>query len=201
MLKVQLDPTGTWLVEKQQATQSPAVLLIGDSRVSQWSRFPPLDNTFIYGFSGFTSEQVKLSLKEVHIPSSVGIVIIQVGINDLKAIGLLEEKSTLIQQRVFANIVEISKNFLGKDIEVYVTTIIPAKKEVSFPRSLIWSDAIDESVELVNQQLRNLEVEGVNVIDAAELFDSQDQLYKDTLHFNKHGYKKLNQLINAKIQH
>jgi len=194
LMKVQLDPTGRWFDASKEKITSPSCLFIGDSRVSQWKKYPPFCDSFMYGFSGFTSSQILLALPMLEIPDSVERVFLQLGINDLKAIGLYEDRENSIRSNLVGNLDAISLFFLRENIDVYITTIIPAS-EISYPRKFIWSALIDESVHDINSQLLTWNVKGIKVIDITKEFNQKYDLYKDELHLNTAGYKMLNELI------
>lgn len=194
LMKVQLDPTGRWFDTFNDNIGSPDCLFIGDSRVSQWKKYPPFCDSFMYGFSGFTSTQILLAMPMLEIPDSVEIVFLQLGINDLKAIGLYENKASTIRSNLIKNLEAITHFFLNKSINVYITTVIPSGK-INYPRKLIWSALIDSSVNDINAYLLTLNMKGLQVIDTSKEFNQQFELYKDELHLNKMGYGKLNMLI------
>jgi len=194
LMKAQLDPTGTWFDIYKKNVGSPNCLFIGDSRVSQWKVPPSFCKSFMYGFSGFTSSQIFLALPMLEVPDSVDTVFLQLGINDLKTIGLYEDKEYDIRSNLMKNLDGIALFFVKKNIKVYITTIIPAGK-ISYPRKLIWTTLVDESVDEINRYLLRLNVKGIEVIDAAIEFNQRYELYKDELHLNSKGYEKLNEVI------
>lgn len=198
----ELDPLGLDHFQNQPIQQlgnDPIVVFFGDSRAAQWTN-PHLDDfTFINrGIGNQTSAQVAGRF-EAHIkPLRPNIVIIQVGINDLKTIPLFPERKQEIISDYESNIRTIIQDSQGINATVILTTIFPAGRNVPFTRRLVWSDDIYKAIKEVNEFILGLADERVIVFDAANLLADPDGKIQpgyssDLLHLNTEGYDVLNQ--------
>ncbi|MEL6384877.1 MAG: GDSL-type esterase/lipase family protein [Cyanobacteria bacterium J06626_18] len=199
--KTQLDPLGLdeypINADHSTASQKPRLVFLGDSRVAGWP-FPASDRyEFINrGIGGQTSVQVSQRFDQ-HVRSlQPDAVLIQVCINDLKAMGLFPNRADAIVANCKANIQKMIE--ASKEVEaiVILTTIFPVGS-VPLERQPFWSEAIGEAVEEVNDDLLALADDQVIVLDTvAILADSEGQLLpeysKDELHLNAQGYAALN---------
>lgn len=199
---VELDPLGLSSFQSSTNGQdledgSPTIVFFGDSRAAQWPN-PQLD-AFLFinrGIGNQTSAQV-LSRFDAHVkPLQADIVIMQVGVNDLKTIPLFPERKREIIANCKANIEKMIQDSLELGATVIVTTIFPTG-EIPLLRRLVWSDEIDRAIEEVNDFIRNSAEDQVIVFDAAEILaDTNGQMKReyslDALHLNTYGYEALN---------
>ena len=123
------------------------------------------------------------------------IVVIQVGINDLKTVALFPERRNLIVANCRANIKRIVDDSKNLGAVVILTTIFPVG-EVPLQRKPFWSDDIAKSVNEVNAYIATLAEDKVIIFDAFSILaDSQGMMLKygsDELHLNNQGYEILN---------
>ncbi|MFT3893649.1 MAG: GDSL-type esterase/lipase family protein [Anaerolineales bacterium] len=197
----ELDPLGLSYfqdTETQASTGLPVVVFFGDSRAAQWITPQTTGYTFINrGIGNQTSAQVANRF-DAHIkPLHPQVVIIQVGINDLKTIPLFPERKQEIIENCEANIQKIIQNSLDANATVILTTIFPTSGNVPLTRRLVWSDDIYQAIDEVNSFLRSLQNERVLVFDAANIISNTDGNTKleyslDLLHLNTNGYETLN---------
>lgn len=199
--KTQLDPLGLdkYPVNAAQSikSQKPRLVFLGDSRAAGWP-FPESDRyEFINrGIGGQTSVQVSKRF-DYHVrPLQPDVVLIQVCINDLKAIGLFPNRQDEIVANCKVNIQQMVEASTAIGATVILTTIFPVGT-VPLERQPFWSDAIGEAVEEVNDYLLTLADEQVIVLDTVSvLADSRGQLLpeysRDELHLNAQGYVVLN---------
>ncbi|MGB6014213.1 MAG: SGNH/GDSL hydrolase family protein, partial [Nodosilinea sp.] len=136
-------------------------------------------------------------------PLNPDVVVIQVGINDLKTIALFPERKDSIIEACKINIKEIVKTSKDTGAAVIVMTIFPAG-EVPLERKLFWSDEIGQAIEDVNNYIATLADEETVVFDPfRDLADEQGKMLKkyslDELHLNEQGYRFLNQKLAALI--
>jgi len=181
------------------------VVFFGDSRAASW-KAP--------GFSGIEfvnrgiASQTSIQVRE-RFPSHVqslkpDVVVIQVGINDLKAIALFPDRKASIIADCQANIKHMVDDSKKLGATVIVTTIFPVG-EVPLERRPVWSDAIAEAVQEVNAYISTLADHKTIVMDAFSLLaDSQGKMkpqYEiDELHLNSQGYVVLNQELAKQLQ-
>jgi lysophospholipase L1-like esterase len=197
-----LDPLGLAFFENSAGQQGvpdgkPVLVFFGDSRAAQWPD-PPIDTYQIVnmGIGNQTSAQVAGRFDEHIRPLQPEIVVLQVGINDLKTIPLFPESKQDIILRCQANIQTIIQNSLEMGSSVIITTIFPTG-EIPLHRRLVWSDDVDYAVEEVNNYIRGLAQNHVIVFDTAKILaDTNGQIKQeysfDELHLNAAGYQTLN---------
>lgn len=181
--------------------RQPVVMLLGDSRVSQWEPLPQVEGFDIVnlGQNGLTSSQMLFQLLHLQIPKNVRGAVIQVGINDLKAIGFSPQQADAIAGQCRTNIAEAVDLLRAEDIQVVLLPVIPTGKPTLLRRS-VWSEKIDTAVADINDYLKTLQQPGVIVLQIDALSDADGRLkseYRlDTLHLNRTGYQALNELVN-----
>jgi lysophospholipase L1-like esterase len=199
-----LDPLGlnSYPNSAEKKTQ-PVIVFYGDSRAASW---PPPDkiknvNIINRGIGGQTTAQV-LGRFQQHVTSlKPQLILIQVGVNDLKTIPLFPEQKEAIIRNCKTNIGQIVKNSLDTGAKVVVTTIFPLGK-VPVERKPFWSDDVAIAINDVNDYIKTLARDRVIVFDSSQvLANSQgivDPKYsRDLLHINSEGYAALNQEVTG----
>ena len=179
------------------------VVFFGDSRAANWPAPIGFDEIeFINrGLGAQTSTQVTQRF-EYHLnPLQPQIIILQVGINDLKTIPLFPDQNERIVANCKANIQQIVAQSVASGVTVILTTIFPVGG-VPFERKPLWSDDVAESVDEVNAYLRTLAAEKVIIFDAYSILADDDGRMKaeyseDELHINGRGYEALNNELAA----
>lgn len=193
------DPT-----PNQQGAVNPdrtTVVFFGDSRAATWPAPPDLDQfEFINrGIGSQTSTQVVLRF-DYHIkPLEPQIVVVQVGINDLKTIPLFPARQEVIIARCKENIRQIVTRSTDLGATVVLTTIFPIGK-VPLERRPFWSDEVAPAIDELNAYIHSLAGANVTVVDAhAILADdaglTRTEYQEDFLHINAAGYKALNSVL------
>jgi len=198
-----LDPLGLSayppdLVVPAKAAGTKRVLFFGDSRAYYWLALTELTQLeFINrGIGGQTTTQV-LARFDAHVtPLQPDLVIVQVGINDLKTIPLFPAQKAMIIANCKANLATIVERSTALGATVILTTIFP-HGQVSLQRRPFWSGAVKEAVAEVNAYLFTLADERVVIFDSAQLLADDDGLLRadygyDLLHLNDAGYAALN---------
>lgn len=200
----QLDPYGLLrpgFPPAQPARHSPAaaatVVFYGDSRAQQWPA-PALAACRVEnrGIGGQTSAQVLGRYAQHVAPLNARVVVLQVGINDLKSIGVLPERRDEIEHNLLRNLRELVERMRAQGSKVILTTLFPigAVPPWLWP---IWSDEISAANARVNVEIRKLAREsGVMLFDAFALLADGQRLRAeygfDTLHLSERGYERLN---------
>ncbi len=141
---------------------------------------------------------------DAHVaPLHPQIVILQLGINDLKTIPLFPERRADIIAECEKNIREIMDRSTRLGAKVIITTIFPAGN-VPLERQFVWSRDVPEAIGEVNEFIRSLHSPQVTVMDTfGVLTDSgfpHTAYYQDTLHLNPSGYDALNRLLVTYLQ-
>jgi lysophospholipase L1-like esterase len=200
MNQVRLDPYGLKLPGFQEPPNAdvakPLVVFFGDSRAQQWPAPPVSRFRFLNrGIGGQTSEQVRGRFAEHVRPLKPQVVIVEAGINDLKAVALFPWRRDQIVADCKANLKEIIRQATDGGATVIVTTIFPAGP-VPLDRRLQWSPQIERAVEEVNADLRSLQAPRVLVFDAWYVLQRDGRMPAEysveTVHVNAQGYTKLN---------
>lgn len=183
--------------EPMTPAEQPIVMFFGDSRAAAWPD-PPLA-TFRYvnrGIGGQTSAQVWLRY-DAHVrPQPPTILILQVGINDLKTIPLFPQNRQAVVDSTINNIKAIVAAATEQGSTVILTTIFPTGK-VPLERQIFWSDDIAAAIQEVNQAIQAMAASNVIIFDSYSLLldetsATQTAFYQDTLHLNDPGYTHLN---------
>jgi lysophospholipase L1-like esterase len=198
---VELDPLGLSYFDdspiEKPVDGSTTVVFYGDSRAAQWTS-PALDGFWFVnrGIGSQTSAQVTSRFDEHIAPLQPGVVVLQVGINDLKTVTLFPERKTEIISNCKENILKIINASLRSNSVVVVSTIFPIGK-APLDHTQVWSSDIDEAIVDVNSYIRSLATDHVLVFDAAHLLSDKNGNLKqeyspDGLHLNEAGYATLN---------
>lgn len=209
-LEVRLNPAHTEYFSRQSREHAHhkkadrQVVLFGDSRIAMWDKLPVLPGyVFINrGIGGDTTAQLMLRLQQDVINLSPDMVVIQLGINDLKAIGVKPERQEWIIAQVKKHLKQMTAQINHYGIHVLLMTVIPAA-EPRLLRSLVWSTSIDAAVADVNDYIRSLKGDGITIIDCSPSFDMNGRVRPefalDTLHLNAKGYEMLGQRLSMSI--
>jgi lysophospholipase L1-like esterase len=206
---VKLDPIGLdWYTSSNMPpdTSQRRVVFFGDSRAYSWPTIPGLD---VYQFvnRGIGNETTAQALERfnAHVaPLNPGIVIVQVGVNDLKTIPLFPEQKASITANCKANIAAIVAKASDLGAQVIVTTIFPLGR-VPLERKLFWSSDVAEAVDEVNTYLFSLAGENIVIFDTSVvLADDRGVVQKaysqDLLHLTPEGYTALNEKLLPILQ-
>jgi len=194
--------------DKEVQCISTTYLLLGDSRIVQWNipdSIIPSNQIFNYGIDGQTSGQALHRARDYFRRYNSVYSIIQIGINDLKIIGLYPERSKDISDLTMKNIKSLVKLCQEKQSTPILMTIIPPGR-VELKRFLFWNRKVNESVVQVNKRIISYcKNSGIFVFNSSELFSGdglsiKEEYRKDCLHLNKKGYQILNYELNNIIK-
>ncbi len=211
MVKVRLDPTSEAKFVQLNAELLPAktgekrVVFAGASRMEMWRNLPSVDGCQMVnrGQSHDTSAQLRLRLDRDVIALKPDIVVLEVGVNDLKSIGALPDQERTIIDRLKANRNAIIERLNAAGIHVIVCTIFPFG-DVTFARRPVWSDRTLAARNEINDEVRRLNRPGLTVFDADPVFAVDGRMkaeYQlDELHLNETGYQALNQALAPVIE-
>lgn len=200
--ETRLDPFGLnhYPVNLKKAVEKDKIRVVffGDSRADGWISPKITGYKFINrGIHAQTSVQT-LERFEYHVNSlQPNIIIIQVGVNDLKTIALFPERRNSIVANCRANLKQIVDESKELGATVILTTIFPVG-EAPIQRKPFWSDDIRLAVNEVNAFIATLTEDKVVIFDAFSILaDSQGMMLQeyalDELHLNDRGYEILNQ--------
>lgn len=207
--ETRLDPLGmTYYPPNFSQTDKPnplRIVFFGDSRAASWIAPDLSGYEFINrGIVSQTSVQA-IARFSAHVqPLKPNIVVLQVGINDLKTIALFPERRDAIVANTKANIKQIVEASRKLGSTVIITTVFPVG-DVPLIRKPFWSDAIQLALQEVNTYIATLATEKVMVFDTVPLLANPQggmlpQYSLDELHLNESGYARLNQELIKQIQ-
>ncbi|NJR26359.1 MAG: SGNH/GDSL hydrolase family protein [Richelia sp. CSU_2_1] len=203
--QTRLDPFGLneYPANLQQVTKTDRarIVFFGDSRAASWS--PPNIGEYEFinrGIGSQTSVQTIQRFAAHVTPLKPNIIIIQVGVNDLKTIALFPDRRDAIVANCKANIRQIVAESGNLGAVAIVTTIFPVG-EVPIERKPFWSDKISAAIKEVNADIATLAGEKTIVFDTFPILaDSQGNILpkysSDELHLNEQGYAILNQHLS-----
>ncbi len=206
--QTRLDPLGlSNYHQNSQPVNNPnisRIVFFGDSRAASWIS-PQIDGyEFINrGISSQTSIQ-SIERFSAHVrPLKPNIVVIQVGVNDLKTIALFPERKQEIIANCQANIKRIVGEVQSLGAVAIVTTIFPVG-EVPLERKPFWSDDIAVAIKEVNTYIATLANDKTIVFNTFPLLadDRGMMLSKyrlDELHLNPQGYALLDRELVKQI--
>jgi len=205
--EVRLDPIGLHVHERERsgagAHANPVVAMFGDSRVAMWP--PPA----IEGFDvvnvgvGFqTTEQALLRFDQDVAPLHPAVVLLQLVVNDLKALPLFPERHDAIVEECRANIVRIVDKSRALGARVLLTTIF-SLGDVPIYRRVVWSPGpTARGIVEVNAFLRRLALtnSGVTVLESDAVLDDppgkiRGAFQLDYLHENAAAYTELDKRV------
>ncbi|MEB3283179.1 MAG: GDSL-type esterase/lipase family protein [Lyngbya sp.] len=201
--QTRLDPLG-WNTYPLDSNPPPKTnsrvrfVFFGDSRAASWPSPDVQGYEFINRGIGSQTSIQTIQRFEQHIkPLQPDVIVIQVGVNDLKTIPLFPKRKELTIADCKTNIQNIVENAKALGAVVILTPIFPVG-DIPLERQPFWSDDVGLAIKDVNTYINSLSGENVILFDAfSVLFDEKGvvkrQYQKDELHLNSEGYKVLNQ--------
>ena len=189
---------------KPTAAHERRVVFFGDSRAHAWTSAAQLPGFDLMdrGIGRETSAQARERFERHVAPLDPAVVVIQVGVNDLKLVSLRPELRSQIVDACAENIEAIVAIAQALGAGVVLSTIFPVGELPPFLRPFS-SGGTPEAIEAVNERLRALAGPRVVVLDAATLLsDPQGGITPgyahDWLHIAPAGYAALNgELVRA----
>lgn len=203
--ELRLDPLQLNLYSNGNFTQKNKIRVVffGDSRALSWAA-PELEHVeFINrGIGQQTSAQIQLRFDQHVKPLQADWVVLQLCVNDLKAIPLFPEKRASIIKQCKNNLQRIVHQAHAQGTKVLLTTVFPLG-EIPLERMPFWSHEVADAIDIINEFIRSLQGDKVEVLDTYQLLVSttpqkiRQEYSRDLLHLNSEGYKQLNNaLIN-----
>jgi lysophospholipase L1-like esterase len=181
------------------ATGDTTVVFWGDSRAEQWV-FPTGLSGFRCinrGIDGQTSAQALYRFAQDVLPLQPDIILIQVGINDLRLIPALPDDKAFIIATCKQHLRSMVAKAVAGGAQVILTTIFPVgRPALTQAQRLVWSPAIVHAVEDVNAMIRTLTAPNLTIFDSYATLEDAGLVRKtfaaDWLHLNAAGYAALN---------
>lgn len=196
-LRFRLDPLEENSSKLSNKPGGNGLWIIGDSRAASWETshlgFISIDS-YNLGIDGQTSKQVLERFRNDLDKSRPYCVLIQVGINDLKGIGLLADKS--ITRSCTDNILQILETCKQQGINAIYSSIFPTGDIELFRRPLWKTTTIDSLIKVNNEIRHYCRESGFIYFDAFKLLESQispgkaeTEYQQNFLHINERGYE------------
>jgi lysophospholipase L1-like esterase len=200
--RVRLDPLGLSLVpsEPQDGPSDGArVVLFGDSRARGWPA-PRQAPGFAFvnrGIGGETSAQAVLRFPLHAASLAPRVVVVQVGVNDLRLVSLLPGRRDEIVESVAGNVRRIVAEIRALGAIAVVSTVFPIGAVPLAARPFFSPSRIAQAIDEVNRRIRSLAAEDVRILDADPLLAGADGRLapgyaNDWLHLSRAGYDVLN---------
>lgn len=201
--RTRLDPLGlasypTLTLPRTTFAEKHRVLFFGDSRAAAWTIPTEAAELTLFnrGIGSQTSAQAVGRFSSHVLPLQPDIIVIQIGINDLKTIPLFPEQKATIIANCKANISRLVELSVQSGAQVILTTIFPLGR-LPVERRPFWSEDVEIAIEDVNQFITTLESDHVKVFDTAKVLANasgitDSQYSQDFLHLNAEGYNALN---------
>jgi lysophospholipase L1-like esterase len=172
------------------------LVYFGDSRIAEWAHLPEpgVAESINRGYPGDTTALALLRLREDVLALGPRVVVLQIGINDLKAIAVLPDRAADILRSARRNVTNLVGVLRGRGIEVVVLTVWP-RGPVDLKRLLFWGARVDRAIREFNSHLETLEGDGVFVVDCDSILSLRGRIdprySRDMLHLNAAGYERL----------
>lgn len=203
--QIRIDPISERYAENNEtilasAKTKPRLIIFGESRANMWTILPPENwgnfQIINRGIGGETTPQIIRRLEPDVLSLDPDVVVLQMGDNDLKTMAVLPGTRQSTIEQTYENITAIAKKIADSGAKVIITTIFPPAP-IEILRKPLWSDEVNESIDLVNDRLLAFEYPGVITVDCdAILRDGKyikPEYSRDTLHLVKAGYEALNE--------
>ena len=209
--RVRLDPASARVysgANARIAEPQPGVariIFFGDSRMAYWDPLPvPAKCQLLNrGMPAETTAQAVLRLKQDVLELKPDITVVQIGINDLKNIGLFPERKGEIVKSCWENLSTIVERMSEHDIHMVLLTVFSPGPVDLYHKSL-WSNDIREGVDQVNEKMIGLIGPGITVVDCDAILSPdksvKPEYARDTYHLTSAGYVALNDSLNPILE-
>ncbi|MBN2316592.1 MAG: hypothetical protein JXM79_21875 [Sedimentisphaerales bacterium] len=181
------------------------VIFFGDSRMAYWNPLPDLEHSQLLnrGMPSETTAQAVLRLKQDVLELKPDITVVQIGINDLKNIGLFPDRKDEIVTSCWENLTTIVEQMSEHNIHVVLLTVF-SPGPVDFYHKLLWSNDIREGVDQVNEKMIGLIRPGITVVDCDAILSPGQSIKPEyaegTYHLTSAGYVALNDALSPILQ-
>ncbi|MEO7095703.1 MAG: GDSL-type esterase/lipase family protein, partial [Polyangiales bacterium] len=203
--EVRLDPAGLRDYAKERTgsppqPDRPVLVFFGDSRALMWGT-PAIEGYDVRNVGvGFQTTAQLLLRFDADVPRlKPKIIVLEAGVNDLKAVAVLPARRDEIVADCKKNLAALVERSRATGATVVLTGIF-AIGDVPFYRKTSWSDGVAPTVVEVNTYLKSLTSESVLWLDADPVLDDargkiKPDLQHDFLHVNAAGYAALTEKL------
>lgn len=180
------------------ALKTADIWMLGDSRMARWNveRLDLGSKIVNLGIEGQTSTQVYYRFRNYLETDTPATVILEVGINDLKIIGIDKKLAGSVVENYYRNIEAMIALCKDRGIKMILMNIFPEGK-INLLRRFIWNRQAAEAVSEVNNRLKSYcDNRHIIFYDAFSLLSEDgksviNEYRKDFLHINAKGYEVL----------
>jgi glycosyltransferase involved in cell wall biosynthesis/lysophospholipase L1-like esterase len=201
---IRLDPAGLDVYAADRVNEpagGPLVIFFGDSRALMWPE--PAAATgyrmLNHGIGYQTTEQILMRVDDDVVRLRPTVVVLEAGVNDLKAIAEFPARRAQIVADCEANLERIVDRCRRAGATVVLVTVFDIG-DVSLWRRPLWSADVAAAVRDVNAYLPKLAGDHVVLFEAAPVLDDdkgtiQKDYQLDYLHLSAAGYSALNRKL------
>ena len=181
----------------------PTLLLLGDSRMAQWG-LPDIGGWRVVNgaLGGLTTGQIAAVTPNLLDEFQPQTVVVEVGINDLKFIGLRPDLAAETISLAISNLTRVVADCERRHCPIVILKTWPAGTP-SLARRLVWNRHVAAAVEEFNQRLEKLNVpaRGGWVVDlwGNSGLKPEARDYTDTLHFRPDFYERLTPVLAKQL--
>jgi lysophospholipase L1-like esterase len=201
---VRLDPAGlkVYAAERTRVKtpSKPRLVFFGDSRALMWPAPRVLDDFEVInrGIGNQTTAQVLLRFDSDVAPLHAAVVVLEAGVNDLKAIAEYPERRDEIVASCEENLRHIVERCRSTGAQVVVVSIFGIG-DVALWRRPFWSSEVESAVKQVNRFLPTLASEQVALLDADPILGVRGRIHPayqvDFLHLSPAAYSALDERL------
>jgi lysophospholipase L1-like esterase len=204
--RLSLDPTSARRFgaenESLAATRptSKRIIFFGDSRIAMWHPLPSLPGCQLInrGVGGETTAQLLARLDRDVIRLHPDVVLIEMGVNNLKTLGVFPDQEGEIIKSCNRETDLILQRLCDNHIRVVMLTVFPVGA-VPLSRRAVWSDRTLAAIVAYNQRLRGLNLPGLTVLDCDPALSVDGRMNpkfgSDSLHLSEAGYEAFNKTV------
>jgi lysophospholipase L1-like esterase len=205
-VEVRLDPTREMHFRRANESLGPPptgvtrVVFVGDSRIEQWQNLPqPAGCQSVNrGSGGEATAQVAMRIQRDVLDLHPAVAVVQAGINDLKAVGVLPIPEEEVIAGCERNLREIVSRLRRDGVRVVLLTVLPVGP-VELARRPVWSDATLSAVNRINATIRGMGGPGVTVVDCDQVMAVNGRMTpsyaRDAFHLTPAGYEALSRVV------
>jgi lysophospholipase L1-like esterase len=198
-LAIRFDPVGLKMYEADRAKDQPpgpVLLYFGDSRARMWNEPDSLAGFRVVnrGIGNQTTAQILMRVDSDVVPLHPSVVVLEAGVNDLKAIPQFPALRSQIVADCESNLERIVNGCRRTGATVVVVSVFDIG-DVDLWRRPFWSDDVAAAVREVNAFLPHLAGPNVLFFDAAPVLGGpgrvQHEYQLDYLHLAPAGYRAI----------
>jgi lysophospholipase L1-like esterase len=201
---VRLDPAGLKVYSAERTRvktpSKPRLVFFGDSRALMWPAPRALDDYEVInrGIGNQTTAQVLLRVDADVAPLHPAVVVLEAGVNDLKAIAEYPERRDEIVASCEENLRHLVERCRSIGAQVVLVSIFGIG-DVPMWRRPFWSSEVESAVKQVNRFLPTVAGDQVVLLDADPILAQHGRIHPsyqvDFLHLTSAGYSALDERL------